>query len=265
MISNRQNHPLCLVTKATFVYNIKVKLIITSIFLISINIFAAEIPKQWRFEYNYGKVNTNYNEDQPSIIFDKKDIEQISDYHEFVFQYYLVPPFIDISFGLNTTGTQTDSPSDPDEQFRYVTGYANIGIVIPISDFWSFKIVGETFYTTMIVKDDEFGFQNLRGNQIYPEIEWLPFGSDIFIQFSPYAKIPIYSDSVGNRRETTIGLKMKIPLGSQQEMRFPTFAYQNALTIKIFYTTMQLRFQESNFISSEIETKQIGLTIGLNI
>jgi hypothetical protein len=242
-----------------------VKLILSILFIYSLNVNSAELPTRWRLEYNYGKVTTNYLEEQPSIVFEKKNIKQVSDFHQFAYQYYLLPPLIDFTIGANTTGTQIDDPTDINEQFRYFTAYANIGILLPLSDYWSVKLVLESFYTSMQVKDDAFGFKNLRGNQVYPEIEWLPFGSDIFIQFSPYAKIPIYSDSVGGRKETTFGLKMKVPLGAHGAMKFPTFAYQNALTIKIFYTSMELDFTREDFIGSEISTKQVGVTIGFNI
>ena len=232
-------------------------------FLFAFNVYSAELPPKWRFEYSYGKVKTFYLEDQPSIVFTRANINQVSDFHQFMYQYYLVPPWIDLSVGLSSTGTQIEEPTDEAEQFRYITAYANLGFVIPISDFWNIKLVAEHFYTSMQVKDDAFGFQNLTGSQVYPEFEWLPFGSDMFIQISPYFKVPLWSDT-GNRRETTIGLKLKVPVTGSAGLRFPSFAYQNAIMIKVFYTNMHLNFQRDGFIDSEIDVRQVGATLGFN-
>jgi len=234
------------------------------LFTFTTNLYSAEIPSKWRFEYSYGQIITHYQEDQPSIVFDETDIEQKSDFHQFAFQYFLLPPYIDLTLGGNTTGTQTTEPTETEKQFKYYTVFANLGILLPISDYWNIKLVGESFLTSMTVVDNEFGFRNLKGYQVYPEIEWLPFGSDIFIQISPYLKVPIWSKVSGNRKESTAGIKMKIPLGSDKSMKFPTYAYQTALSVKVFYTEMNMNFSKDNFIGSEIKVRQYGATVGFN-
>lgn len=170
---------------------------------------------------------------------------------------------MDFSIGGNVTGYQVQEPEDPDEQFKYLTLFTNLGVVIPISDYWHTKIIFEYFYTSMVVPDDEFGFRNLKGFQIYPELEWLPYGSSTFLQISPYFKFPLYSD-IGSRKETTIGVKISLPLGAHNEQRFPSFAYQNALTLRVFYTNMTLDFEKEGFISSEISVRQVGASVGFN-
>jgi hypothetical protein len=234
-----------------------------SLFIFICSVQAAKLPPKWRFEYNYGLAKSKYKEFQDTIIFTPKNIEQQSDYHQFVFQYYLLPPWIDLSLGLNTTGTSTKSPKEKADQFQYFTAYVNLGFVIPISDFWNIKIVAEHFFTTMIVQGDKFGFRNLTGNQIYPEVEWLPFGSDIFFQMSPYFKVPLWSD-VGGRKETTVGLKFKFPLGSERNIKFPAYAYQSSIILKVFYSTMELTFERPGYISSEMSIDQVGATVGFN-
>lgn len=224
---------------------------------------AAPLPPKWRFEYNYGRATTHYLESQPSILFTRANIEQVADYHQFVYQYLIFPSWLDFSIGANFTGLQVESPSETEDQFLYATAYANLGIMLPLSDFWNIKLVAETFYTTMEVQDDKFGFRNLTGNQIFPEVEWLPFGSDTFLQITPYFKIPFVSD-VGNRKETTIGLKLSIPLSGERAQRFPTFAYQRSLVFRIFYTQLQLEFDRKDFIPAEIDVRQIGATLGFN-
>lgn len=236
-------------------------LVLLNIFIY--NLMAAELPTRWRFEYHAGKVTTKYTEEQSSILFQEQDITQKSAYQEFIFQYFLLPPYIDFTAGSQVTGYQVDEPEDVNEQFTYLTGYANLGFLVPWGDYFQLKIIFEHFYTTMLVKDDQFGFQNLRGNQVYPEFEFLPFGSDMFIQISPYLKFPIWSDT-GNRRETSVGLKCKIPLGSAREQRFPTFAYQKAIIIKFFYTNMALKFERDNFIESDMKVNQYGASLGFS-
>jgi hypothetical protein len=231
--------------------------------LFSFVLCAAEMPSRWRFEYHGGKMTTVYKEEQDSILFEDTNVTQKSAHQEFKFQYFLVPPWIDLSFGALVTGYQVDEPDDPNEQFTYITGYGNIGFVIPWGDFFQLKLVFEHFYTTMLVKDDRFGFQNLRGNQIYPEFDFLPFGSDMFLQIQPYFKTAIFSD-VAFRNETTIGLKLKIPWNGPENQTFPTFAYQKALIIKLFYTQMNLKFERDNFIESDIDVQQYGATLGFS-
>lgn len=227
-------------------------------------LLAAPLPPRWRFEYNYGKVNTYYIEKQPSILFTARNIKQVSDRHQFIYQYYLLPPWLDFSLGGTITGlSSVEEPVDTSEQFQYITAFSNIGISIPLSDFWRIRLIAEYFFTTMIVEDDAFGFRNLMGAQVFPEIEWLPFGSDMFFQISPYFTFPIWSD-VGGRKETTFGLKLKVPLGSTQNARFPVFAYQTALIIRIFYTEMELKFERAGYIPSEMFVRQIGTSIGFN-
>lgn len=240
----------------------KRSVLLITIFICS-TLFAAKNPPKWRFEYDYGQVKTEFEEEQLSILFDKQDIKQTADFHQFIYQYYLIPPYVDFSIGGNITGFQVESPSDENQQFQYISAFANLGFLIPVSDYWSIKLVAEHFYTSMVVKNDRFGFRNLRGTQIYPEIEWLPFGTDMFFQISPYLKFPIWSDT-GNRRETTVGLKISIPIRSPNQMRFPTYAYNTSFVIRLFYTDMNLDFERTDFISSEFQIKQYGLIIGLN-
>ncbi|OUR97441.1 hypothetical protein A9Q84_14035 [Halobacteriovorax marinus] len=237
--------------------------VLLTLFILIVSTQAAQLPPKWRLEYNYGLVESKYKEFQDTIVFTPTNTTQQTDYHQFIFQYYFLPPWIDFSMGLNTTGTNTSKPEDETKHFQYFTAFMNLGFVLPISDYWNFKLVVERFFTTMIVPGNKFGFRNLTGNQIYPEVEWLPFGSDIFFQMSPYIKFPIWSD-IGGRKETTAGLKFKFPLGSARNIKFPAYAYQTSILLKFFYSKMELTFERPGFISSEISIEQIGATIGFN-
>ncbi|MBD67096.1 MAG: hypothetical protein CME62_17980 [Halobacteriovoraceae bacterium] len=232
------------------------------IFFLIQSTWAAKLPPRWRFEYNYGQAKTHYLEEQPSILSTNANIEQVADFHQFIYQYYLLPPWLDFSLGGNITGLSVQSPSEKEEQFQYLTAFANLGVVLPFSDFWNVKLIAEYFYTSMIVEDDAFGFRNLRGTQVYPEVEWLPFGSDMFFQVSPYLKVPLFSD-VGDREETTIGLKFVFPL-SGKNLKFPVYAYGKSIIVRVFYTNMRLEFERDDFIPAEIDVRQYGATLGFN-
>jgi hypothetical protein len=224
---------------------------------------AARNPPSWKFAYHAGRTDTNYIETQPSLAFTAKDVDQKSAFQEFHWTYFLLPPYLDITLAAQHTGLQYETPEDPADQFQYITAMANIGAHIPFSDFFQLKLVFEYFYTTMIVQDNQFGFRNLRGYQVYPELEVLPFGSTMFAQITPYFKVPLWSD-VGNRQETTIGLKWKIPLFAPQEQRFPSYAYQRSVILRVFYTQMNLAFARAGYIQSDMEVKQFGATLGFS-
>jgi hypothetical protein len=226
-------------------------------------IYAARIPPNWRIAVDYGAVQTNYKEFQDSILFENKDIDQRSSFARFEYQYFLSPPWLDFKLGLEYLGINNEEVTPETDEFDSYKAYGNIGIVIPFSDFFQTKLVFEYFYNDMIVKNDEFGFENLSGYQLYPEFEFLPFGTDQFIQISPYIKFPLWSNT-NNRQETTIGLNLNVPINGQGA-RFPTYAYQTALTIKIFYMEQTLKFQEAGFIATDFETKAYGVTIGISL
>jgi len=227
------------------------------------NSYAAKNPPNWKFAYHFGQAVTNYIEEQPSIAFVSKDLQQKSAYQEFQWTYFLIPPYVDINLTTQLTGLQYEEPKDQADQFKYITTMANIGIHIPVSDFIQFKLVFEYIYTTMIVQDNAFGFQDLYGYQVYPEVEFLPFGSTMFAQITPFFKISVWSN-IYNRKETTYGLKWKIPLFSPQEQRFPTYAYQRSFILKAFYSNMNLTFEQEGFIPSEMDVEQYGVTLGFS-
>ena len=227
------------------------------------NCLAARNPPKWKFTYHFGQATTHYLEEQPSIIFTTKNLKQKSAIQEFHWTYFLFPPFIDINLSTQITGLQYEEPEEEADRFEYINSHANIGIHVPISDFVQFRFVFEYIYTSMIVKNNDFGFQDLHGYQVYPEIELLPFGSTMFAQITPYFKTSIWSN-LYNRRETTFGIKWKIPFFAPQEQTFPTYAYQRSIILKLFYTNMHLTFEREGFIPSEMDVRQVGGTIGFS-
>lgn len=239
------------------------KFIILFSLFISFNCLAAKNPAKWKFSYHFGQATTNYLEEQPSIVFTAKDVKQKSAFQEFQWTYFLLPPLIDINLAAQLTGLQYEEPEEEADQFQYINTMANVGVHIPFSDYMQLKLVFEYIYTSMIVKDEAFGFQDLHGYQIYPEVEFIPFGSTMFSQITPYFKVAIWSN-IYNRKETTAGIKWKIPLFAPQEQKFPTYAYQRSVILRVFYTNMHLTFEQEGYISSEMDVKQVGATIGFS-
>jgi hypothetical protein len=243
-----------------------VKKLILSVILIIIssNIFAANRPGRLRFEFNYGNVTTEYTESQLTNLFDNVEVIQKSEMLDLMFQYFLVPPYIDLTFGIQSAGSKVKSLEGHAKSFRYLNGYLNAGWVMPsFNDFWSLRMIFEGYFTTILVDGEEYGFKNLWGGQIYPEIEYLPFGTDLYTQVSPFFKFPLYTRD-DQRKETTIGLKIKIPLGSERTARFPLYAYQKAIILRVFYSKVELKFQRTGFVPSYINVNQIGVTLGFN-
>lgn len=215
-------------------------------------------------EFNVGQMNNDYIEEQDSVLFTNKNFTQKSIYGELTWQYFIIPPFLDIGVKLSSEGLSIQSPEDQSLQFKYHQAFVNAGILFPrFSDFVNIRLVGEYYYTKMVTENDSFGLSSLYGWNVYPEIEILPFGDSMFLQISPYAKVPLIK--VGEtREELTYGLKIKVPLGSSANMRFPLYAYQKALIFKVFYTATTFDYSSPGLISSKIEMKQLALTVGFN-
>ena len=171
---------------------------------------AAQTPSRWRFEFNYGQVNTTYFERIEGTAADVQ-VEQKSDWSEVVLQYFLAPTYFELTFAGQFTGASIDEPEDETQQIQIATGIANLGWVLPaFSEYFLLKLNLERFYTTTYVKDDAFGFRNLVGWQIYPEFEWMAFGTDAFFIVNTFFKVPLWIDT-GNRQEFTARLKLCIP------------------------------------------------------
>jgi hypothetical protein len=140
--------------------------------------FSATAPSRWRFEINHGTVETEYFEDN---VTDKR-VDQESSWTEFVMQYYIAPPYFDLTLSAQVTGASISEPTNEADQIQFATGILNIGYVLPQwSEFFQVKLNFERFFTTTETQNEQFGFRNLTGWQVYPELEWLTFGSDAFI------------------------------------------------------------------------------------
>ncbi|MBL7665316.1 MAG: hypothetical protein JNM93_09290 [Bacteriovoracaceae bacterium] len=221
--------------------------------------YAAKTPSRLRFEFNFGTSNMDYVENQTAPAFVDQDFKEKSSWSEFALQYYLLPPYFDITASAQYTGGNISEPKLKGDQIEILTGQATLGWVLPqFSEFYQLKLNLERFYMTTFTEDNDFGFRNLVGWQVYPTLEWLTFGSDAFMQISTFFKVPLWTDT-GNRRELTAGLKFRIPFG--QRRGFPAYAYQTAIILKVFYTDLRVQYEND---TGEVEIKQSGASIGFN-
>lgn len=239
------------------------KLVLFLFFLISVA-QAATNPPLWRINLDLGHGKMNYTETRNTPSFTDKNIDQKAMFVDFSFLQYIIAPDIDLTAGAQIYGLSPSEPENELNQFQSYYGYLNLGFSFySFSDYLRIRLVLEGFNQN-IVSDGNFGFKNLWGGQIYPDIEILPFGTDMFLQISPFFKIPLLTDS-GKRSEFTAGIKIKIPTSSDSKsMKFPAYAYQNAFVIKLFYRKVDLLFQKSGFIDSEIETEEFIASLGFS-
>ncbi len=225
---------------------------------------AATNPPLWRFNLDLGYGKMNYTETDISPVTSDEDIDQTALFVDFSFLQYIVAPGIDLTAGAQIYGLSPSEPENENEQFQSTYGYVGLGFnFYTFSDYFSVRLVLEGF-TQDIATEGDFGFSSLFGAQAYPEFEILPFGTDMFMQISPFLKLPLLTDS-GKRREFTVGLKVKLPTTSNtNQMKFPAYAYQKAIVFKLFYRKVDLLFEKSGFIPLEIETSELIGTIGFS-
>jgi len=102
------------------------------------------------------------------------------------YSYSLFYPRVDL--GVNSYFTAfTFAASDPTTQARFLGINAKIGYNFVISDPWRFSVQTGIYYTTMFVTNNNFGFQNLMGPQLYPVVS-RRFGNSsllAYFKFSP--------------------------------------------------------------------------------
>lgn len=123
------------------------------------------------------------------------------------YTYLLAPPRLDFGF----TGYLTAMPlttSIPGKNARFLGLNVRLGYVLPmVEDPWRLSLMSGVYYTTMIVPDDEFGFSNLMGPQLFPVLRrTLPNGDSIsgYFKFSPVGN-GIWLETLQNR-EIAVGL-----------------------------------------------------------
>ncbi len=244
---------------------------------LSASVYAAKVPSRYRMELAYGYTVTDYEENQFTNLKPPLDNNQVSGALEATFHYFLIPPYLDFKLGVDYVGVnvfkndvegveieQIKDEGLGGEQFTYLTALATFGIIMPeLTEHLQLKLNIERFYTTMIVDGNEFGFRNLQGWQVYPDIEWLTFSEGRFFKMSTFFKIPLWTD-VGNRRETTIGFKFRVPIGSSRGRSFPLYAYERAITLKAYYTDIDLSFERADARNAAFDVRQYGLVLGVN-
>lgn len=239
------------------------KILIFIVAFYSSELIANPQPSLWRFEFLYSDVTTHYQEIQNSVLFTNRDIEQKTTKVDLTAQLYLIPPILDVGFTYSLAGIKDDQNITATNRYQYSTAASYIGFRLPLNtDFFNVRLVGEYFTSSVLVENDLFGFRKLTGTQLYPEIEIFPFGPGSFFQISPYAKVALLS-SDDSREETTYGLKIKIPYG-RNRLRYPLYAYQKAIIIKLYSSQINLVFQREGYVPADIEYQETGLSVGFN-
>jgi hypothetical protein len=233
----------------------------TTLFLIFLSLpcWSAPVPTRFRYEVHLGKAWSNYTEKRFSVLVEDRDIDQSSYMGEFQGTYWAVPRYLDFNLGTRQIGFAPET-DNPDEAYSLNHSWANIGLHLPLfSDFLWFKLVGEGFYANMSSQDG-FGFTGLTGGTIYPGLEYFPKGSDLFFSASPFIKVPLASgDNVW--REYTYGLKLRFPVVRGQA-RFPLYAYQKALVIRIIYSKLEMNIRKPGYLPVDAGNTWTGLTLG---
>ena len=101
---------------------------------------AAQTPSRWLFEFNYGQVNTTYFERIEGTAADVQ-VEQKSDWSEVVLQYFLAPPYFELTFAGQFTGASIDEPEDETQQIQIATGIAStpplmLRMMLSVLEIW---------------------------------------------------------------------------------------------------------------------------------
>ena len=68
---------------------------------------------------------------------------------------------------------------------------------------------------------------------------------------------------MGGREEFTIGLIIWQPF-TLGKGKFPLYAYENALVGKIIYSDVKIEYNDPNFDTGTVETRQVYASLGLN-
>lgn len=119
---------------------------------------------------------------------------------------YFFPPSMDVGASFYFTTVPVGS-SMSGTTARFLGVNARVGYVLPfVKEPWRVSLLGGVYYTTMFVSNDQFGFRNMAGPQIFPAARVKINKTDIisgYFKFSPVASGFQFS-SLANR-EMAIG------------------------------------------------------------
>jgi hypothetical protein len=233
--------------------------------LASFSAWSAPIPSKWRYEVHVGKANSKYEESRESVIDPGMSVKQTSYAAEIAATYWIIPKYIDFKLGARYLGISPEEPKEPQEQYQYTHAWSNLGLSVPIfGDFISLKIIGEIFYSNLAGGEkNQYGFKNITGAYAYPSIEFFPYGTEKYFSLSPFLRLPVGVGSDTLWQETAYGLNLRFPISyGGGRNRFPFYAYQKAIVIRLLYSSLKLNIEETGFLTTEIEHSYTLLTLG---
>ena len=147
--------------------------------------------------------------------------------------------------GLSGYATLSQLKKSTDVSVRYFGLNARLGYQFPSVSNWTFTLYGGAYYSTMFVTNNVFGFKNLAGPQIYPELrKSFNNGSAIivYVKFCPVSEgVTTFSTT---NREVAAGAAYLHPLFSGHPISL-SIDYSN-----IYFTASPLITQTSSITIS---------------
>ena len=224
---------------------------------------AASLPKRYRLGFSTAYTLYNYSE-----VHEFQPSGGISGFKETAItlkgsmRYYLVPPFIDseinafytaLPMGSNVSGTSA----------RFLGVNARAGWVFPgLPRGMSLTLMVGWYYLTMFVDKNSFGFENIQGPQVFPELSWIlylpndvPVVLTTYYKYSPVA--PDIKSLTYSIREISTGLNFRYPVGGIQQL--PRYAYLKAVSLGVNYATVNPRIQTVRLVTIQNTTWSIYL------
>lgn len=220
--------------------------------------YSAKIPKRHRLGFSAGYTLTSYDEshaNQPTR--GVSGFSQTSITTKAVLRYFLLPPMIDMEANVYYTALPLQS-NVPATKLQFLGSNVRVGLVVPyLPKYMGLTLMGGYYYVSTYVTGNAFGFQNLKGLQIYPELSWLvylpqqmPLVFTTYYKYSPVA--PTLRSLTFASREVSTGLNIRFPVGGQNEL--PRYAYIKAISVGFNYTHLNPKIQEVRLVTIESRT-----------
>ncbi len=234
------------------------------LFLLSLEAYSATVPKQYRLGFSAAYTSISYTESdefQPSR--GVSGFSEIALTTKASLRYFLIPPVVDLEANVFFTALPL-STNLSGVTVRYLGANVRLGVPIPpiLPKPLSLNLMLGWYYITMFVTDNQFGFQNIRGPQIYPELSWIiHLKNDLPLVFTTYFKFSPISTSLTTltfkNRELSTGLNVRIPVGGANVL--PYYAYMKALSIGVNYTTINPEIQALRLVTIKNSTTTVYL------
>lgn len=240
-------------------------LVLFIVLILSGNSFCASVPSHWRLGLSLGQSQLNFKERRNSLTFSEVNIRQASYVFDASFGYFLFAPSFQLKSNLHIlTPNSVENYNNTNEQKGISIYEADIGFswsMFTLFRLLNISVETEYFYSTTFTEADAFGYKALSGFQLYPSFQLRLAEDDGATRFSIFSRIPLLSD-VGNREELTLGLVFWVPFAGNS--RFPLYAYEKSLLIKIIYSSIQLEYDDPSYFTGTVDLEKTYLSLGLS-